>query len=184
MNNTTTPQSLADEGKSAYQNGDYPTAARLFEAAQEGYQTGNEILMAAEMANNASVAYLQAEDYENALNSVIGTAAIFAQANDTRRQGMALGNYAAALEALERYDEAMESYQQSADVLQQAGEDQLRASVLQSLSTLQFRTGRQLQALASMKTSLDGIKKPSPRQRLLKRLVQIPFNMINKNKQA
>ena len=181
MSETKSPNKLAEEGKSAYQNGDYTNASKLFEAAQQGYQAANDTLMAAEMANNASVAYLQDEDAEAALKVVEGTAAIFAQANDLRRQGMALGNYAAALEGLDRNEEAAEYYQQSAEVLQQAGEDQLRANVLQSLSTLQFRTGRQLQALASMQAGLEGVQKPNPRQRLLKRLLKIPFNMINKN---
>jgi tetratricopeptide (TPR) repeat protein len=180
MSEAKSPQILAEEGKSAYQNGDYANAASLFEAAQQGYQTAEDALMAAEMANNASVAYLQGEDAEAALKAVEGTAALFAQASDLRRQGMALGNYAAALEALERNEEAAEYYQQSADVLQQAGEDQLRSNVLHSLSALQFRTGRQLQALASMQAGLEGVKKPNPRQRLLKRLLQIPFNMLNK----
>jgi tetratricopeptide (TPR) repeat protein len=111
-----------------------------------------------------------------------GTAAIFAAANDLRRQGMALGNRAAALEALERPEEAIEAYQQSADVLEQAGEDQLRANVMNSLSMLQFRSGRQLQALASMQNGLEGVKKPSPRQKFLKQLVNIPFQMMNRGK--
>jgi tetratricopeptide (TPR) repeat protein len=181
MSDAKPPQKLAEEGKSAYKNGDFSNAASLFEAARQGYQAASDPLMAAEMANNASVAYLQGEDAQAALNAVEGTPAIFAEASDLRRQGMALGNYAAALEGLERNDEAADFYQQSADVLELAGESELRANVLQSLSSLQFRTGRQLQALASMQAGLDGIEKPNPRQRLLKRLLKIPFNMINKN---
>ena len=182
MSDVKSPEKLAEEGKSAYQNGDYLNAAQLFEAARQGYETGNDPLMAAEMANNASVAYLQGEEAESALKAVEGTPATFAAANDLRRQGMALGNFAAALDALDRAEEAAQYYMQSADVLEQAGEDKLRANALQSLSTMQFRTGRQLQALASMKAGLEGIKKPSPRQSFLKRLLDIPFNMLNRNK--
>lgn len=180
MSEAKTPEQLAKEGKQAYQRGDYPAAAALFEAARHGYTGSNEALNAAEMANNASVAYLQAGEAQAALQAAEGTAAIFAQAGDLRRQGMALGNLGSALEALARPDEALQAYQQSAEVLQQCGEDELRASVMQSISGLQFRTGRQLQALASMQDGLEGIKRPSPKQKFLKRLLRIPFEMLNK----
>ena len=134
------------------------------------------------MANNISVAHLQAGDAKLALEAVEGTPAIFAQEGDFRRQGMALGNMGSALESLDRLDEAADIYQQSADVLEQAGADELRAHVMQSLSSLQLRTGRRLQALATMQSGLEGVEKPSPRQRLLKRLLQIPLDLIHKKK--
>lgn len=182
MSEAKTPQKLAEEGKSAYQNGDFLNAAHLFEAARQGFETAGDQLSAAEMCNNASVAYLQAGEAAEAFKVVDGAAAIFAAAGDARRQGMSLGNYASALEELGRLQEAAEYYQQSADVLKQAGEDQLRANVLQSLSALQFRTGKQLQALATMQAGLEGVEKPNPRQRFLKRLIDIPFRMMNKKK--
>jgi tetratricopeptide (TPR) repeat protein len=180
MSEIISPAKLSEEGKSAYQRGDYLTAAETFQKAVQAYQAAHDELNTAEAANNCSVAYLQAGEAEASLNVVEGTPAIFAAAGDLRRQGMALGNYAAALEALERLEEAAEAYLQSADALEQAGEDQLRTHAMQSLSALQFRMGRQLQALASMKSGLDSVKRPTPKQRLLKQLLAIPFQMINK----
>jgi tetratricopeptide (TPR) repeat protein len=182
MGDAITAESLSKNGKSAYQRGAFLEAARAFEASVHAYETKNDSLNAAEMANNASVAFLQANEPESALKVVEGTAEIFSQAGDLRRQGMALGNIASALEALDRDEEAIEMYQQSADVLAQAGEDQLRASVMQSLSMLQFRSGRQLQALASMQNGLEGVNHPSPRQSFLKRLLRIPVDMATRNK--
>ncbi len=175
-----TPEQLVKEGNSAYRRGDYPSAARAFTAASESYTTSGETLKAAESANNASVAYLQAGDSLASLQAVEGTPQIFAQCGDLRRQGLALGNQASALEACDRLEEAADLYQQSADVLKQAGEDQLRANVLQSLSALQLRTGRQLEALASMSAGLEDIKHPNPKQSLLKRLLRVPFRMIDR----
>ena len=180
MSETISPQKLVDEGHAAYKSGDYEASAKAFEAAVQAYTEANDPLAAAETANNCCVAFLQADQAEAALKIVEGTDQVFEQANDLRRQGMALGNQATAFEALERFDEAIQAYQQSADILGQAGEDQLRASTLQSLSMLQFRMGHQLQALASMQNGLEGVKKPSPRQKFLKKLIQIPFNMVNK----
>jgi tetratricopeptide (TPR) repeat protein len=182
MTEIISPQKLDKEGKSAFQRGDYPAAAQAFEAACQAYTAAGDRLNAAEMANNSSVAYLQSGDGEAALRAVEGTEAIFAEAGDLRRQGMAAGNRAAALEALDRLDEALHVYELSADLLEQAGEDQLRAHVMQSLSALQLRTGRRLQALASMQAGLEGVQKPSARQRLLKRLLNIPFDFLNKKK--
>lgn len=178
--NTVSPNKLAEEGKAAYQRGDYLASARAFESAGEGFTTAGDALNAAEMANNSSVAYLQAGEAESALRTVEGTAAVFAAAGDLRRQGMALGNLGAALEALNRLDEAQEAYQQSADVLQQAGEMDLRVHVMQSLSGLQLRTGRQLQALATMQAGLEGVERPSAKQRLMKQFLKVPFKLLNK----
>jgi tetratricopeptide (TPR) repeat protein len=162
MSEATSPKKLAEDGKSAYKRGDY--------------------LAAAQMKNNCSVAYLQAGEGEAALNAVEGTAEIFEAAGDLRRQGMAIGNLGAALEAVEHLDEAIEAYQKSAEILAQAGEDQLRANVMHSLSMLQFRQGKQLQALATMQDGLEGVEHPSPKQTVLKKMLRIPFEMFTKNK--
>jgi hypothetical protein len=127
---------------------------------------------------------LQAGEGQAALKAVEGTAETFAEAGDLHRQGMALGNLASALEAVDRTEEAAGAYLQSAGVLEKAGEDQLRASVMHSLSMLQFRTGKQLQALASMQSGLEGVKRPSPKQSLLKKLLSIPVDMLTRNKKS
>ena len=180
MSEAITSQNMAKEGHAAYKRGDFSAAARAFEAAAQSYLVAGDTLNAAELANNASVAYLQAGENEAALQAAEGTADIFAAAGDTRRQGMALGNLGSALDALDRRDEAAEAYQQSADLLKQCGEDQLRATVMQSLSTLQMRQGKQLQALSTMQSGLEDVRKPSPKQRFLKRLLDVPSRLLNK----
>ncbi len=178
MNEFLDAAQLAKEASQAYQRGDYESAARSFQAAAQGYKTFQDTLNAAEMANNASVAYLQAGDGPAALQAVEGTAEIFAAEGDVRRQAMALGNLGSALEALKRFEDAEQAYQQSADLLKQVGEDQLRLNVMQSLSSLQMRTGRQLQALSSMQAGLEDVNRPSPRQRILKKLLRVPFKLM------
>lgn len=178
MGEIVNPEKLVKDGKSRFQRREYLEAVNLFEAARLAFLAREDHLSAGEMANNVSVAYLQNGDPEAALKAVEGIAPLFAEAGDLRRQGMTLGNMAAALDALDQIDQAAEAYQQSAELLEQAGEDQLCANVMQSLSMLQFRSGRQLQALASMKHGLDGVQRPTPKQSFLKKLIQIPFDMI------
>jgi len=180
MREAISAEKLVKDGKSAYQKGEYLEAARLFEAAQQAYLTLEDPLNGAEMANNVSVAYLHDDKADLALKAVEGTAEIFESAGDLKRQGMALGNLAAVLEALDRTDEAVNMYQRSADILAQAKEDQLRAAVMQSLSMLQFRTGKQLLALSSMQDGLEGIKHPSPKQTFLKKLLRMPIEMTTR----
>jgi tetratricopeptide (TPR) repeat protein len=180
MNEAITPQQLKVEGGHAYRQGNYLAAARSYEAAAQGYCALKDELSAAEMLNNSSVAYLQAGEAQQALDQVKGTADIFAKAGDTRRQGMAFGNQGAALEALKLHPEAIEAYQRSAELLKQAGEGELRANVLQSLSALMLKSGRQLEALAVMQAGLDGVKRPNPKQQILKKLLRVPFKFLEK----
>jgi tetratricopeptide (TPR) repeat protein len=133
------------------------------------------------MRNNSSVAYLQAGEAQAALKSVEGTPAIFAAGGDQRRQGISLGNLGAALEAVGRLDEAAEAYLQSAELLQASGENDLRVYVMKSLSALQLRTGRHIEALASMQSGLEGIEHPKPQERLLKRLFGAPLKFFGKS---
>jgi len=181
MNETLTPQQIAKEAQSAYKMGDYASAAQSFEAARQSYLAADNPLMAAEMANNLSVALLQTGDPQGALQAVEGTAALFSEAGDQKRQALALGNQAAALEALKRLEEAEQAYWQSAEILKTLGETDLRLSVMQSISALQLRSGRQLQAVATMQSGVENIEKPTSKQRLLKRLLKIPLKMMGGN---
>jgi len=58
----------------------------------------------------------------------------------------------------------------------------MKLYVMEALSELQLRTGRQLQALATMKAGLDGVKRPNPRQRLVKKILEIPFDLLGGKK--
>jgi tetratricopeptide (TPR) repeat protein len=164
---------LAEQGTQAYQRGDFAQAATLFNESASSYEAEGNHLDAAEMKNNLSVALLQADQPQAALDAALGTDQLFADANDLRRQGLALGNQAAALEALHRLDEAVERYQQSAELLAQSGEDQMRAVVMKALSAVQLKRGKTIDALASMQSGLSGIQKPSFFQRILKKILRL-----------
>jgi len=171
---------ISEKAKQDFHDGKYKDAVQGFEAALEGLRAEGKTLEAAEMANNLSVAYLKNKKKQQALEIVLGTDQIFAEHNDVVKQAMALGNQAAALEALKRFDEAEQAYQQSADLLENTDEQELRRYVLQSLSALQLRQGRQLDGLISMKTGLDGQEKLSLRQRFLRWILKIPFKLVGK----
>jgi tetratricopeptide (TPR) repeat protein len=175
------PEQLKSRAQEAYQQDDCELAARLYRRAAQAYRQGDDAIMAAEMENNLSVVLLQAGDAQAALEAVQGTPEIFAQAEETRREALAYGNLAAAHQSLKNYALAEEAYLQSAELLGELGEMELRASVMRFLSEMQLRSGRQLEAVASMHAGLDGLSRPSLKQRLVKKLLESPFQFLNRS---
>jgi tetratricopeptide (TPR) repeat protein len=169
---------LLKQAQETYLSGRYPEAAGLFEQAARQYTQEGDGVNAAEMANNRSVALLQAGDAQGALQAAESTDQIFAEVGDVRRQALAIGNQAAALEGLKRLDEALERYRLSASLLKQVGDEENRSVVLKSISSLQIRTGHQLEALATMDAALSNQKKLSLQERFLKKLLNVPMRML------
>lgn len=173
-------QQLARQAESAFQSRQFARAAELFNEAAEACRAAGDLLGAAEMNSNRSVALPQAGDAREALQAAQGLERVFELAGDVRRQALALGNEAAALDALNQNQAALEKYQQCAELLKQAGDQESRAVVLKSISQLQLRTGHHLEALASMDAAIDNRKRPSLTERVLKKLLKIPFDMLNR----
>ncbi|NJN79063.1 MAG: hypothetical protein HC797_00520 [Anaerolineales bacterium] len=165
---TLDPAHLDAQGKRAFENKNYKEAADYFQQAAEGYTLGRASLQAAEMMNNASVALLQAGKSNEALNAALGTDEIFAQAKDVKRQAMALGNQAAALEALSRYEEAIQNNEQSADLFGQVNEGDLRAMVMKSAAAIKLKTGKVTDSAFKMMGSLDVKNNPNIFERILR----------------
>lgn len=162
------PHQLAEEGKRAFADGRFAEAARLFEQAAEGFTLGRDGLHAAEMRNNLSVALLQDKKPQQALDAAAGTDKTFEAASDVKRQAMALGNQAAALEALGRLDEALALYERAAELFSKIHEGGLRSMVLKSAAAIRLRQGKVTESAMKMLGSLDAVEKPSLFQRILK----------------
>jgi len=177
---TETPEQIASQAKTAYQDEDYSQAAGLYKTAQDMYETSGDSLNAAEMANNRSVSLLKAGDPKAALQAVEGTENTFANAGDVKRQAMALANKAAALEGLKKLPEALALYEESSGLLKQIGEKELRAYVLKSISAIQLRQGDRLQAVASMDAALDNKPQLGVIDRIMRRLIQWVYRLLGR----
>jgi tetratricopeptide (TPR) repeat protein len=172
MNDTKpSPEKLAKQAATAYGSDDYAKAVILYKNASQIYKDAGDELMAAEMDNNLSVTLLKMKDAEGALQATAGTDLLFQEAGDVNRQAIAIANQAAAMEALDKLEEALERYQLASDLLKQTGNKQMRSYVLQAISALQLRTGKQLQAMATMDSALDNKSKLSLKERLLRKLL-------------
>jgi len=162
----------AEDGKQAFEAGQYESAANMFESAARGYASLNDKLNAAELQNDLSVALLKLGRGQAALDAVLGTDQVFARANDLKRQAMAIGNQAAALEALKRWDDALVAYERSADLFAQAGDGELRSMVLKSAAGIKLRRGKIGESAIKMIGSLEAKEKPSLFDRVLRFLLR------------
>lgn len=170
---TAEPQQLATQGKEAFAAKEFEQAAIHFTHAAAAYEALDDMLNSAEMKNNLSVALLQAGKAKEAYEAATGTEVIFAQAADTKRQAMAFGNQAAALEALKKPDQALDAYERSAALFAEAGESEMRSMVLQSAAALKLKRGKMVDSALSMIGSVESTKKPNLLQRFLRFLLRI-----------
>lgn len=169
--NDLSPQSSVELAQRRYREGDLAGAVEAFHQAGQAYAAAGDAVMAAEMQNNQAVTLLRLKKADAALELVRGTERIFAEAGDARREGMALANLATALQSLRRPGEAIEAYRRSAEALERADEGDLRAEVMQLLSMLYLRRLKFYDAVLALQSGLAGVKNPTPRQRLMKKLI-------------
>lgn len=169
----TDPQQLAEQGKQAFAAKEFDQAASAFTEAASTYEALEDALNAAEMKNNLSVALLQAGKAQAAFDAAAGTNEVFAQSGDVKRQAMAFGNQAAALESLKKLNQALEVYERSAELFAEAGEGEMRSMVLQSAAALKLRRGKIVDSALSMIGSVESTPKPNLFQRFLRFLLRL-----------
>lgn len=160
-----------------YHQGRADEAIEAFTALQAIYQSEGDQVKADEMANNLAVALLDQNKAEDAIKLVEDTPERFLRADQPILAAQAYGNLGAALAAAERVEDAENAYRQSLKLFQEHGHDEGMTFVGQALSQLQLKQGRALEALASMEASLEGQKKPGLRQRILRKLLKLPFRL-------
>ena len=164
---------LAEEGKREYEKGNYSAAADLFSQAAQAYAATQDVLNAAEMKNNQSVALLQAGKAKEALSATDGTEKIFENAGDLRRQGIAVSNRAAALEGLKKWNEALAEYERAASLFEQAGAGDMHSIVRKAAANLNLKRGRFTDSQMDVYDSLRLVEKPTLIQRIMKFLIRI-----------
>jgi tetratricopeptide (TPR) repeat protein len=177
METSITPAAAAKNGLAAYQAQDYPGAIQAFSTAMRGYSEAGDAVSAAEMANNLSVIFLKTGRPGDAWEAIKDTDQVFNKTGDQKRQAMALGNQAAALEGLHKIKPAIEKYEQCAELLKEAGDLENRATVLQTLSKLQMQKRQPLDSLFTMQAALQNKKQLTLVDRLLQSLLKIVFRL-------
>jgi len=148
-------ESIKQQAITAYNRKRYEEAIEGFKLCLTHFESLGDELGMAEARNNLSVTHLGMKQAELAYEEVSGTDAIFAKHGDRKRQGMAIANTAAAVEALNRREEALSLYEQVLEIFAELGEKEMRASILRRVADLQLKTRRGYQAIASMEAAYD-----------------------------
>jgi len=170
--------SLNQAAQTAFERKNFPEAVRIYLQVKGLIDPATQPAAHSEARNNLSVALLKAGNAAEALVQADGTELVFAELRDPQRQAIALGNIAAALVDLQRYDEALDKYQLSADLFKQTGKDEMRSYVLREISVLQMKRGKKVDSLFAMDAALQTKKKLTWRESLIKRLMGTVHKML------
>jgi tetratricopeptide (TPR) repeat protein len=170
--------SLAQHAMQAYEKGEYDLAIDSFTQAKEAYAVAGKPQMAAEMANNLSVALGQVGRHQQALEVLEGTFEILLQHDELTKAAQALGNTAAAYEGLREWQRAESLYEQAAARFAQLGNMEGQRFTLQALSRVRLRQGRAVEAVTTMQGALDIESKPSWHSRLIRKFLDLPSRIL------
>ncbi|MCS6909647.1 MAG: tetratricopeptide repeat protein [Anaerolineales bacterium] len=165
------PHDLKASGLNHYRAERYAEAAAAFAEAATGFEAAGDRANAAEMRNNLCVVRMAQNDWVGALEAVEGTPEVFRALGDRLREAQALANLAAAHDGAGHVEQAADLYVQAIDLLGQLGETETRAACFKKLSALQVKLGQQLQALASMHSGLNLSTELSPKEKMLKEMI-------------
>jgi tetratricopeptide (TPR) repeat protein len=175
-----TLESLAQRALQDFRQGRFADAAEGFRSVQEQQAAAGNACAAAEAANNRSVALLQAGRPEEARRAVLGTPEVFDRAGDAARAAQAIGNLATAAEACGDLTAAESGYQEAARRFADQGDPESQAVVLTSLSRLQLKRGRPLDALSTLQAGIERKPRRGLRDRWLQRLLDLPSRLLGR----
>ncbi len=164
----------------AYREGRLEEAIDGFTAARQAFLAKGDQGKEAEMASNLSVALLQVGQPQEALEAVKDTPTVFLNLGDSSRAAQAYGNLGSALDACGDHDRAEVAYRHAIDLFANLGDTERHNYTLQALSRLQLRRGKPLEAVTTMQVGLDDRPSLNFRDRLLRRLLRLPFRLLGR----
>lgn len=177
---TPSPKDLEILALNAYRESRLDEATQAFTTARQAYLAeGNEV-KAAEMSSNLSVVLLKADRPDEALEAATGQPEVFIHFGEETLAARAYGNLGSALEACGDLANAEQAYRQAAELFASLGDTEHHRYTMQSLSSLQLRLGRPLEALGTMQVSLDAQPRLSVRDRLIRRLLKLPNRLLGR----
>jgi tetratricopeptide (TPR) repeat protein len=177
---TSSPWQLENQAIAAFREGRLEDAIDGFAAARQSFLAKGNLEKEAEMASNLSVALLQADQPQKALEAIKDVPTVFIDLGDMDRAALAYGNLGSALEACGDHDLAEVAYRHAMDLFANLGDTEQHNYTLQALSRLQLRRGKPLEAVSTMQIGLDDQKNPNLLNRLLRRLLRFPFRLFGR----
>lgn len=171
-------ESLKEEGLRLYRLGDYEAAASLFKEAEGVFAEAGDIRGQGEMFNNLGVLHLQAQQWAEAEEAFERAGDKFVSAEDNLGRAQTLGNLGELFRRRGQREEAVDSLKEAASLLREIGEREEEAKTLELISRIRIEQRRWLEALHFYDLSLACVEPPRLKERILRRLVQIPLSML------
>jgi len=163
-----------------YQKGRYAEAAEAFEQSAAAYRADGNRALAAEMQSNQGVALRALKDYPRAA-AILETAITELRAlNDKQRLALALGNLGSVLLETNEFARAGEALNDALTLLDPQADKETRSEVLRVLGEVRLKQGRYIDSLVNYEAGLRDVKKPTPQQSWLLKLLQKPLKMLGR----
>jgi tetratricopeptide (TPR) repeat protein len=167
------PQTAEAEGQRLFAQEKYRDAADQFCLAQRAYAATGDNLHAAEMLNNAGVAYRRARKNREAVTALEEAQHIFSHSGDRLREAQALGNLGGLYSKTKRYDQAESCFRQAISIFQELDDRGRQSETLRAMAIMQFKRGQRSQAMVIYEDALVFLPNPTLLQRLLRFLLKV-----------
>ncbi len=171
---------LKNKGLEQYRAGRFQEAIAAFAQAQQAFIAEGDRAQAAECANDRGVAARQAARWEEAETAFVEARKLFEELGDRKGQGQVMGNLGALAESRHQSKAAATFYQRAIELFDGIGETDLASETWRALSRLQMRQGKWFAALAAYDAGLTGVKRLTPTQRLLRRLMKVSRRLMSR----
>jgi tetratricopeptide (TPR) repeat protein len=172
--------SLKEQGIKMFRFGEYAEAMELFQSAHSAYAEVGDAKGQAEMLNNLGAIHTQEERWDEASKAFSEAMAAFESLGDPVGQAQTLGNLGTMYRYRGDSEAAVQHLKQAIDLFHEAGEGAKEAATLRLLSRIRLGQARWLEALHFYDLSLGCVQPPGIKERILRRLLQIPFGMLSR----
>jgi tetratricopeptide (TPR) repeat protein len=171
-------ESLKEEGIRLFRFGEYEEAAAQFDEAHALYGELDNVKGQAEMLNNLGAIHTQEGRWDEAIEAFTQAKAVFESLEDKDGQAQTLGNLGTTYRHKDDKEAAVEHLKEAVSLFHDIGEREKEAATLTVLSRIRLGQGRWFEALHFYDLSLGCSEPPGLKERILRRFVQIPLNML------
>jgi len=172
--------SLKEQGIRMFRFGEYEEATEIFQDAYALYEELGDDRGRAEMLNNLGAVHTQEEQWDKATQAFNDAMAAFESLEDLDGQAQTLGNLGTMYRYRGDTEAAVQHLKQAADLFHETGDRGKEAATLRLLSRIRLGQARWLEALHFYDLGLACAQPPGIKERLLRRLLQVPFSMLSR----
>ena len=172
--------SLKEQGIKMFRFGEYDEAAELFGKAHALFAELGDQKGQAEMLNNLGAVHTQEERWGEAAEAFTKARSAFESLDDRDGQAQAMGNLGTMFRNKGDKEAAVEHLKSAADLFHDDGDRKKEATTLRLISRIRLGQARWLEALHFYDLSLACVEPPGIKERVLRRLIQIPLNMLSR----